>query len=90
MIAMDHTIAGAASGETVGNPRRRRVHNLRQKDRRVLDNSFVILIIVRINKCILFIILIPKRLERIQSLFCYHFHLLFFSHKGSSKWQHKN
>jgi hypothetical protein len=48
MNAMDHTIAGAASGETVGIPRRRRVHNLRQKDRRVLDNSFVILIIVRI------------------------------------------
>lgn len=37
MIAMDHTIAGAASGETAGIPRRRRVHNLRQKDRRVLN-----------------------------------------------------
>ncbi len=49
MIAMDHTIAGAASGETVGIPRRRRVHNLRQKDRRVLDNSFVVLITVRIT-----------------------------------------
>lgn len=35
MIAMDHTIAGAASGETADIPRRRRVHNLRQKDRRV-------------------------------------------------------
>jgi hypothetical protein len=35
MIAMDQTIAGAASGETAGNLRRRRVHNLRQKDRRV-------------------------------------------------------
>jgi hypothetical protein len=35
MIAMDQTIAGAASGETAGNMRRRRVHNLRQKDRRV-------------------------------------------------------
>lgn len=69
MIAMDHTIAGAASGETVGRPRRRRVHNLRQKDRRVLNNSFVNLIIIRLMECILFIILIPKRLERIQSLF---------------------
>lgn len=32
---MDQTIAGAASGETAGISRRRRVHNLRQKDRRV-------------------------------------------------------
>jgi hypothetical protein len=37
MIAMDHTIAGAASGETAEFKRRRRVHNLRQKDRRVLN-----------------------------------------------------
>lgn len=29
-------------------PRRRRVHNLRQKDRRVLNNLFVILIIIGI------------------------------------------
>ena len=35
MIAMGQTIAGAASGETAGNLRRRRVHNLRPKDRRV-------------------------------------------------------
>ncbi len=35
MIAMGRTIAGAASEETAGNLRRRRVHNLRQKDRRV-------------------------------------------------------
>ncbi len=42
MIAMGQTIAGAASGETTGNLRRRRVHNLRQKDRRVLI-LFVIL-----------------------------------------------
>jgi hypothetical protein len=38
MNAMDQTIAGAASGETAGILRRRRVHNLRQKDRRVLNN----------------------------------------------------
>jgi hypothetical protein len=37
MIAMDYTIAGAASGETAEFKRRRRVHNLRQKDRRVLN-----------------------------------------------------
>jgi hypothetical protein len=37
MNAMDHTIAGAASGETAGITRRRRVHYLRQKDRRVLN-----------------------------------------------------
>jgi len=37
MIAMGQTIAGAASGETAGNLRRRRVHNLRQKDRRVIS-----------------------------------------------------
>ena len=37
MIAMDQTIAGAASGETACNMRRRRVHYLRQKDRRVLN-----------------------------------------------------
>jgi hypothetical protein len=37
MIAMGHTIAGAASGETAEILRRRRVHNLRQKDRRVPD-----------------------------------------------------
>lgn len=46
IIAMDHTIAGAASGETAGIPRRRRVHNLRQKDRRVLEYLFVVLTIV--------------------------------------------
>lgn len=51
MIAMDRTIAGAASGETAGIPRRRRVHNLRQKDRRVLSNLFVMLIF-RITKLI--------------------------------------
>jgi len=34
---MDHTIAGAASGEIAIVSRRRRVHNLRQKDRRVPD-----------------------------------------------------
>jgi hypothetical protein len=48
---MDHTIAGAASGETAGIPRRRRVHNLRQRDRRVLSNLFVMLIF-RITKLI--------------------------------------
>ncbi len=37
MMAMDPTKAGAASGETEGIPRRRRVLNLRQKDRRVLN-----------------------------------------------------
>lgn len=30
---MDNTITGAVSGETVMELRRRRVHNLRQKDR---------------------------------------------------------
>jgi len=35
MMAKDYTLAGAASGETAEFPRRRRVHNLRQKDRRV-------------------------------------------------------
>lgn len=45
MIAMDQTIAGAASGETAEIPRRRRVHNLRQKDRRV-RNIFVMLITI--------------------------------------------
>jgi hypothetical protein len=34
MKVMDQTIAGAASGETAF-LRRRRIHNLRQKDRRV-------------------------------------------------------
>lgn len=34
MIVMDKTITGAASGESAF-PRRRRIHNLRQKDRRV-------------------------------------------------------
>ena len=38
---MDHPIAGAASGETAEDPRRRRVHYLRQKDRRVSDISLV-------------------------------------------------
>lgn len=37
MIVMGNTITGAASGEIVNILRRRRVHNLRQKDRRVLD-----------------------------------------------------
>ena len=36
-MAMGNTIAGAASGEIAGILRRRRVHNLRQKDRRVLN-----------------------------------------------------
>ena len=58
-MAMDHTIVGAASGETAEIPRRRRVHNLRQKDRRVLNNCLFRL----------FIILMTRRLERIQSLF---------------------
>lgn len=44
MIAMDRTIAGAASGETVEIPRRRRVHHLRQKDRRVLDIYLLFLV----------------------------------------------
>jgi hypothetical protein len=34
---MDQTIAGAFSGESAGKPRRRRVHYLRQKDRRVIE-----------------------------------------------------
>ncbi|MDQ0256873.1 hypothetical protein J2S74_004295 [Evansella vedderi] len=46
---MDKTIAGAASGEFVY-LRRRRIHNLRQKDRRVTYHVNVILALLRLDK----------------------------------------
>ena len=56
MNVMGNTITGAASGETTITWRRR-IHNLRQKDRRVTNTYF----------CMLFYYL--SRLEKIQSFF---------------------
>jgi hypothetical protein len=67
MIAMDQTIAGAASGETARNMRRRRVHNLRQKDRRVL-NIILLFLLIRNNRYY-FLFLRLKRLELPISFF---------------------
>jgi hypothetical protein len=43
MIVMGHTITGAASGETADKLQRRRVQNLRQKDRRITNLLFYLL-----------------------------------------------
>jgi hypothetical protein len=85
MIAMDQTIAGAASGETAGNLRRRRVHNLRQKDRRVR---------------VLFVILMTDEIGEIPISFFMEFNPLFISSqseqrklllmRGQMKWHNKN
>jgi ACT domain-containing protein len=57
MKVMDKTITRAASGE-IANLRRRRIHNLRQKDRRVTNTIFCMLFycLLRLEKSNLFLI----------------------------------
>ena len=45
MMVMDHTITRAASGE-IAKVRRRRIHNLRQKDRRVTGYRLLYVILL--------------------------------------------
>lgn len=48
MNVMGNTITGAASGETACG-RRRRIHNLRQKDRREFLNYFILFLTLRLD-----------------------------------------